>query len=111
MGCPGIEPGTNRLKAEYSTIELATLFDLYTTFIILKLERQPYMQFYIAQNISFHAPKKLSFQSKILFFARICKKEILQDILIKSVNKKYSIRFYISSILSDKMVVESILIS
>jgi hypothetical protein len=25
MGCPGLEPGTNRLKAEYSTIELATL--------------------------------------------------------------------------------------
>ena len=25
MGCPGIEPGTNRLKAEYSTIELAAL--------------------------------------------------------------------------------------
>jgi hypothetical protein len=24
MGCPGFEPGTNRLKAEYSTIELAT---------------------------------------------------------------------------------------
>ena len=24
MGCPGLEPGTNRLKAEYSTIELAT---------------------------------------------------------------------------------------
>ncbi len=26
MGCPGFEPGTNRLKAEYSTVELATLF-------------------------------------------------------------------------------------
>jgi tRNA(Ile)-lysidine synthetase-like protein len=26
MGCPGLEPGTNRLKAEYSTIELATPF-------------------------------------------------------------------------------------
>jgi hypothetical protein len=25
MGYPGLEPGTNRLKAEYSTIELATL--------------------------------------------------------------------------------------
>ncbi len=24
MGRPGFEPGTNRLKAEYSTIELAT---------------------------------------------------------------------------------------
>jgi len=24
LGCPGLEPGTNRLKAEYSTIELAT---------------------------------------------------------------------------------------
>ena len=24
MGYPGLEPGTNRLKAEYSTIELAT---------------------------------------------------------------------------------------
>ena len=24
VGCPGLEPGTNRLKAEYSTIELAT---------------------------------------------------------------------------------------
>ena len=27
LGCPGLEPGTNRLKAEYSTIELATRFD------------------------------------------------------------------------------------
>ncbi len=25
MGHPGLEPGTNRLKAEYSTIELVTL--------------------------------------------------------------------------------------
>lgn len=25
MGRPGLEPGTSRLKAEYSTIELATL--------------------------------------------------------------------------------------
>ena len=25
LGYPGLEPGTNRLKAEYSTIELATL--------------------------------------------------------------------------------------
>lgn len=25
LGRPGLEPGTNRLKAEYSTIELATL--------------------------------------------------------------------------------------
>ena len=32
MGRPGFEPGTNRLKAEYSTVELATLllfFQLY----------------------------------------------------------------------------------
>ncbi len=28
MGCPGFEPGTNRLKAEYSTVELATLISL-----------------------------------------------------------------------------------
>ena len=27
MGRPGFEPGTNRLKAEYSTVELATLFN------------------------------------------------------------------------------------
>ncbi len=25
MGCSGFEPETNRLKAEYSTVELATL--------------------------------------------------------------------------------------
>ena len=25
LGCPGLEPGTSQLKAEYSTIELATL--------------------------------------------------------------------------------------
>ena len=30
MGCPGLEPGTNRLKAEYSTIELATHFNKQT---------------------------------------------------------------------------------
>ena len=28
MDCPGFEPGTNRLKAEYSTIELAVLYVL-----------------------------------------------------------------------------------
>ena len=27
MGRPGFEPGTNRLKAECSTVELATLLD------------------------------------------------------------------------------------
>lgn len=26
MGRPGLEPGANRLKAEYSTIELVTLY-------------------------------------------------------------------------------------
>jgi hypothetical protein len=31
MGCPGFEPGTNRLKAEYSTIELATQKYFYLT--------------------------------------------------------------------------------
>jgi hypothetical protein len=30
MGRPGFEPGTNRLKAEYSTVELATLIFSYT---------------------------------------------------------------------------------
>jgi hypothetical protein len=29
LGYPGLEPGTNRLKAEYSTIELATHFSFY----------------------------------------------------------------------------------
>jgi hypothetical protein len=28
MGHPGLEPGTNRLKAEYSTIELVTRLGL-----------------------------------------------------------------------------------
>ncbi len=27
MGRPGFEPGTNRLKAEYSTVELATHYE------------------------------------------------------------------------------------
>jgi hypothetical protein len=42
MGCPGLEPGTNRLKAEYSTIELATLafiglfiFKLFACFFLI----------------------------------------------------------------------------
>ncbi len=39
MGRPGLEPGTNRLKAEYSTIELAThkifVFCLSTQLLIL----------------------------------------------------------------------------
>ena len=35
MGRPGFEPGTNRLKAEYSTVELATLFFLLTNFVII----------------------------------------------------------------------------
>jgi hypothetical protein len=29
MGRPGFEPGTNRLKAEYSTVELATRFSCF----------------------------------------------------------------------------------
>ena len=32
MGHPGLEPGTNRLKAEYSTIELATLTSIECTY-------------------------------------------------------------------------------
>lgn len=31
MGRPGFEPGTNRLKAEYSTVELATLAVCFAT--------------------------------------------------------------------------------
>jgi hypothetical protein len=34
MGRPGFEPGTNRLKAEYSTVELATLLLQFATFPI-----------------------------------------------------------------------------
>ncbi len=32
MGRPGFEPGTNRLKAEYSTVELATRLFVFATF-------------------------------------------------------------------------------
>lgn len=32
MGRPGFEPGTNRLKAEYSTVELATRIDVARVF-------------------------------------------------------------------------------
>ncbi len=35
MGRPGFEPGTNRLKAEYSTVELATRLSFVTTPITL----------------------------------------------------------------------------
>ncbi len=42
MGRPGFEPGTNRLKAEYSTVELATLvtvlFDTVNYYNIHKLK-------------------------------------------------------------------------
>ncbi len=34
MGRPGLEPGTNRLKAEYSTIELATRKYLFSTHLL-----------------------------------------------------------------------------
>ena len=34
MDRPGFEPGTNRLKAEYSTIELAILFKLHKDIIL-----------------------------------------------------------------------------
>ena len=33
MGCLGLEPRTYRLKAEYSTIELATLRSILTDFL------------------------------------------------------------------------------
>lgn len=36
MGRPGFEPGTNRLKAEYSTVELATRVAIvFATFITI----------------------------------------------------------------------------
>ncbi len=39
MGRPGFEPGTNRLKAEYSTVELATLLLRFSTFSIYHQQR------------------------------------------------------------------------
>ncbi len=33
MGRPGFEPGTNRLKAEYSTVELATRLFSFRNFV------------------------------------------------------------------------------
>ncbi len=33
MGRPGFEPGTNRLKAEYSTVELATRLFIFRNFV------------------------------------------------------------------------------
>jgi hypothetical protein len=35
MGRPGFEPGTNRLKAEYSTVELATRLFFFRNFVII----------------------------------------------------------------------------
>lgn len=40
MGYPGLEPGTCRLKAEYSTIELVTQFKFFLIFIIKNLVYQ-----------------------------------------------------------------------
>ena len=40
MGRPGLEPGTNRLKAEYSTIELATQSEVF--FPILDYHNTPF---------------------------------------------------------------------
>lgn len=37
MGRPGFEPGTNRLKAEYSTVELATRLFVFRNFAIIAL--------------------------------------------------------------------------
>ncbi len=37
MGRPGFEPGTNRLKAEYSTVELATLINLVLSHTVIKI--------------------------------------------------------------------------
>ena len=39
LGYLGLEPRTYRLKAEYSTIELATLIILYYTKILLKQKK------------------------------------------------------------------------
>ena len=39
LGCLGLEPRTYRLKAEYSTIELATLRRLYYTEIFQKRKK------------------------------------------------------------------------
>lgn len=36
LGYPGLEPGTNRLKAEYSTIELATHLTRTKKLVLLK---------------------------------------------------------------------------
>jgi hypothetical protein len=35
MGRPGFEPGTNRLKAEYSTVELATRLFNFRNFVTI----------------------------------------------------------------------------
>ena len=51
MGRPGFEPGTNRLKAEYSTVELATR--------VFGVSQTPYL------NVSHNADEMNPFSKKI----------------------------------------------
>lgn len=50
MGRPGFEPGTNRLKAECSTVELATLLLQFATFPIY--HQQPWFCQGVLEKIS-----------------------------------------------------------
>lgn len=46
MGLPGFEPGTNRLKAEYSTVELGTQDCVFHTLIIVTQILRKFKAFY-----------------------------------------------------------------
>ena len=48
MGYPGFEPGACRLKAEYSTIELVTLINIYFIIYYLKKAKKRFKRYLIS---------------------------------------------------------------
>lgn len=74
MGRPGFEPGTNRLKAEYSTVELATRLRLrFSAFIKLALTTKK------AQEI---------FQNLFSFFKALCRKLVFEQVKLRNYRLK-----------------------
>lgn len=54
MGRPGFEPGTDRLKAEYSTVELATLVVFFDNVHHYSMDFYSYASYLKESNSHFH---------------------------------------------------------
>ncbi len=97
MGCPGLEPGTNRLKAEYSTIELATLkryrgieplASVWKTEVLPLYEYRDGFtnEFYAGNNLLssvYEKPGHHQEASQLLLFARLALQVLIDIVLVE----------------------------